>query len=143
MSENTPIQRLLGSIKVNEETACWEWQKHLVKGYGRLRVDGKSVYAHRFAYLTWNGGIPDDCEIDHLCRNTTCCNPDHLEAVTHGENMLRSPLVGQYVREITHCKHGHEFTDENTYTRPDGWRTCRTCNAAAARRYKRSKDGAE
>jgi hypothetical protein len=68
------------------EDGCWEWTRgHLPAGYGQL---GR-CYTHRIAYELAHGPIPEGLEIDHLCRNRGCCNPDHLEAVTHHENTLR------------------------------------------------------
>ncbi len=105
-------------------------------GYGK---SGKS-YAHREAYVETYGEIPDGLEIDHLCRTRSCVNPQHLEAVTHQENMARS-LPAQK----THCINGHEFTPENTYRDPrHQQRYCRVCNADAQRRWvRRLKASAE
>jgi len=74
-----------------DANGCWVWQGNSTQdGYGRMsfRQDGES-YTHRFSYQAHKGPIPDGKEIDHLCRNRTCCNPDHLEAVTHRENTQR------------------------------------------------------
>src|SRR6202030_118623 len=69
-------------------SGCWLWLGACNEfGYGKF---GK-VKAHRFSYEREKGPIPDGLEIDHLCRNKSCVNPDHLEAVTHGENRRRVP----------------------------------------------------
>ena len=84
------------------------------------------VMAHRFAYELLVGPIPDDLELDHLCRNTCCVNPEHLEAVTHLENMRR-----RHLREATHCAQGHPYDEENTGWRDGGkHRYCKACNRA-------------
>lgn len=104
---------------------CWLWTGALnASGYGVFGVDGRTVYAHRYAYAALVGPIPDDLELDHLCRVTRCVNPFHLEGVTRTENLLRRVLKSK-----THCIRGHEFTPENTYshqTRPTR-RICLTC----------------
>lgn len=103
---------------------CWEWVGHTNGGgYGRLAIEGRTtVYAHRWSYEYHVGPIPDGLEIDHLCRNTLCVNPDHLEPVTPDENKRR------WSESVTHCKSGHEYTPENTYIRPGrGGKDCMEC----------------
>ncbi|MBN9210756.1 MAG: hypothetical protein BGO45_10805 [Microbacterium sp. 71-36] len=68
---------------------CWEWTGSLRTGYGLFRLDGRNVQTHRWAYEEQVGPIPDGFQIDHLCRNTRCVNPDHLEPVTQAENIRR------------------------------------------------------
>jgi hypothetical protein len=71
------------------------------------------------------GEIPEGLELDHLCRNTLCVNPDHLEPVTHAENIQR----GHAARgPVTHCRRRHEMTAENSYfDGRTGKRYCRSC----------------
>lgn len=86
----SPIQRLMMQIAV-DENGCWVWQGATNKGgYGRIHVNKKPIVVHRFAYEFYKGTIPPGLEVDHLCRVPQCCNPDHLEAVTKGENMRRA-----------------------------------------------------
>lgn len=69
---------------------CWEWTAVTLRGYGRFSVGGRSggmVYAHRFSWQLAHGQIPDGIVIDHRCANPPCVNPDHLRAVTQGQNM--------------------------------------------------------
>jgi DNA-binding XRE family transcriptional regulator len=70
---------------------CWQWigGKNQNRCYGRYKFQGKMFPAHRFMYIKYKGEIPDDLVIDHVCRNTLCVNPDHLEAVSYAENVRR------------------------------------------------------
>lgn len=76
---------------------CWLYTGSRNKwGYGRVKVfRSRQTVCHRVTYEHFVGPIPDGLEIDHLCRRPACCNPDHLEAVTHSENMKRAT----YARE--------------------------------------------
>jgi hypothetical protein len=74
----------------DDVTGCWEWQRaKCLIGYGRIRIDGKAMAAHRMTYEQAHGPIPDGMGLDHLCRNPSCVNPAHLEPVTHVENVRR------------------------------------------------------
>lgn len=120
------------------ENGCIEWTAYVgTNGYGRFYLDGRGALAHRWAYEHHVGPIPDGLVIDHLCRNTICVNPEHLEPVTTAENVLRglgSLRAGERGRAITHCPDGHPYDDENTYTGSRG-RTCLTCKRQNARRW--------
>lgn len=102
---------------------CWPWTSTLTrKGYGHGSFRGRFFSTHRVSYEIHFGPIPAGLQIDHLCRNTRCQNPAHLEAVTNAENMRRRSVL------ITHCKRGHEFTPENTARHGvTGSRVCRQC----------------
>ncbi len=115
-------------------SGCWIWLGYINEGgYGHVRIGTKTHYAHRAAYEKKFGKIPDTLQIDHLCRVRCCINPDHLELVTQRENFLRGKgpegangwKGGKDAR--THCIKGHEYTSENTYRAPDGYRECREC----------------
>lgn len=103
------------------ECLVWTGTKNPI-GYGGFQVDGKRRLAHRVAYQLTKGEIPTGLEIDHLCRNKSCVNPEHLEVVTRSVNCLRK-------LPCTHCKYGHEFTKANTWIEKDGHRHCRHCHA--------------
>jgi hypothetical protein len=69
---------------------CWEWRgAKTAGGYGALWVDGRMMYAHRFSYEQRHGAINFGYELDHLCCNRGCVNPDHLEPVSHCVNVQR------------------------------------------------------
>lgn len=74
---------------VVDGNGCWIWQRSHSQNYGHLCVKGKVIPAHRFYYELKNGPIQKGLEMDHLCRVRLCVNPDHLEPVTHLENMRR------------------------------------------------------
>lgn len=134
--------RQMGEWFVPEpNTGCWLWLRSLASGgYGqtttgwRTRSGQRSeVLAHRVSYILLCGPIPEDMHIDHLCRQRTCVNPDHMEVVTLGENVLRGDGLSARAARRTHCNYGHEFTPENTYHPKRGGRACRQCFREAAR----------
>lgn len=116
-------------------TECWIWKAFLDKdGYGGFQAKGKAVRAHRFSYEFYIGPIPNNLTIDHLCKNPSCVRPDHLEPVTNRENIMRGEGVAAKNSKKTHCKHGHEFSLENTHINTSGKRYCRMCAKLRARK---------
>jgi hypothetical protein len=123
------------------ENGCWEWTACRTKaGYGQFLLGARPMrYSHRLTYQTLTGETPRGLELDHLCRNRACCNPAHLELVTHQENCRRGALP-QMMREAspgaarerakTHCPQGHPYNEENTYRHKRG-RMCRICQKAS------------
>lgn len=123
---------------VEKTNNCWEWKgAKLPRGYGHLTLYQKSVYAHRLSYELFKGIIADNLTIDHLCKNPSCVNPEHLEALTLLENQLRGTSPPVINSKKTHCKHGHEFTSENTYLdKTNNRRQCVTCRERLAIDFK-------
>jgi hypothetical protein len=106
---------------------CWVWTGCLnSRNYGCTSVNGKVVLTHRVAYTIYKGDIPEGLQVDHLCFNTKCCNPSHLEAVTQKVNAERTRRATK-----THCVNGHPLAGENLQLkrRSSGGhqRQCRVC----------------
>lgn len=127
------------NINVGLPDHCWRFQMCVSsRGYGRFSIGGHRDYAHRLVYGICHGPIPSGLVVDHICHNEDksckggpgcehrkCCNPYHMELKTSRGNLVASH---NYPGNITICSFGHEFTEENTYWRPDGkGRQCRTC----------------
>lgn len=123
--------------KVAKTSGCWNWLGGLAgRGYGTFWDGARPVYAHRFSYEVHKGPIPEGLTVDHLCRNPRCVNPDHLEAVTLRENLLRGDTIPARNARTTHCPKGHEYTKDNTYVVRER-RICRTCVLSPANREAR------
>lgn len=106
-------------------------------GYGRIGWGGNLWYLHRLRYEIERGPIPEDLELDHLCRVRSCCNPAHLEPVTRQENLRRGVWAS---RTRSHCRYGHPLSGGNI--RLDGnTRVCRTCNSTKIAAWKAIKRG--
>ena len=127
-----------GAILARSEptlAGCWHWKGILGRdGYPLLRIGQRRLVASRLSYLAYTGPIPEGLVIDHLCRNRSCVNPEHLESVTQSENHRRG-LRGVLKQE---CVRGHPYT--NVYRSPStGKRMCRTCVVEASKRYRERK----
>lgn len=137
-----PAERARRYYTPTTPTECWEWQGYISpQGYGRFSNPGEGVsqQAHRAVYTYLVGPIPSDLTLDHLCRNTRCVNPAHLEPVTNTVNILRGIGPTAQNARKTRCKYGHEFTPENTYQNQHGRRACRECARAIGREsYRRN-----
>jgi hypothetical protein len=128
----TTEARFWASVK-KMPNGCWEWQGYVdPAGYGQIFL-GKNIphisvneFVHRYAYELLKGPIPEGLTIDHLCRNRRCVCPDHLEAVTFHENLFRGDNIAVVYSRRTHCKHGHEYTPENTRIYREH-RRCKKC----------------
>jgi len=107
-----------------QSNGCWLWTGAVNNGYGRAYRSGKLIYAHRAVYEEIVGPIQDGLQLDHLCRQTLCVNPTHLEPVERRENQRRG-IKGVLT---THCPQGHPYSKDNTLFRANGHRRCRTCH---------------
>ena len=119
--------------KVHKTKGCWLWVAGTKKSnggrYGQFSLPrhSGSIVAHRWAWEETNGPIPKGKQLDHLCRNTLCVNPDHLEPVTVRENILRGTNTAANHARKTHCLHGHPFKGKDFYIAASGQRMCRVC----------------
>lgn len=142
----TDLQRLEAKYVKDQQTGCWVWHAAVSPGpasgkwvYGVMQFGGRMQMAHRISYQLYRGPIPAGKQLDHLCRNTRCVNPWHLEPVTAKENINRG--VNAQL-EKTHCPKGHALAGENLYQKPNGNRECRICRAEQWEAYKARHVGA-
>ena len=119
------IDKIFALIRIDPVTGCHEWQGYRNKGgYGRTRLMGTRQLVHRIVWEHKNGPVPDGLELDHICRNTSCCNPEHLRAVTSKVNSLAGVNPCAENARKTHCpKCGGEYDRVNKR----GARYCRAC----------------
>ena len=93
-------RKFLGKVK-KQPSGCWRWtaarDRH---GYGRVRHKGDLWYAHRLSFHLWKGPLLPATVVHHLCANKSCVNPDHLQAVTHFENLAEGLSRLELVRRI-------------------------------------------
>ena len=119
-------------------SGCWLWLGFLdKKGYPYFApTKSKMIQAYRWSYEYFNASISAGLEPDHKCRVRSCVNPNHLEAVTHRENVFRGNSICAIYARKTHCKNGHPITPGNFYL-IRGSRVCKACKAEEYRRQKR------
>lgn len=87
--------RLLGNVRLNTGTECWECPSAPDGEYGRIRVDGKQHLSHRVSWELHRGVIPDGMFVCHRCDNPRCINPEHLFLGTHSANMADMSRKGR------------------------------------------------
>ena len=133
---DTPAKRFWA--RVDQSGDCWIWLGSTSGGgrYGRFG----GMQAHAWSYIEAGGTIPEGWDIDHLCRTTLCVRPDHLEAVTHRENILRGNAPTAINARKTHCKRGHELAGDNVrwFGKDRQHRACRACEPLMPSRQRRA-----
>jgi hypothetical protein len=141
---------------VVQDNGCWLWEaatnqpRDRPYPYGIFSYKGRQMLAHRWAYEHFRVPIPDGMVIDHLCKDTLCVNPDHLEVVTQRTNFLRGNAPNAIGARRDTCIYGHAYTPDNTKIKlkPDGrfeQRVCLICQRDQDKRRnprrKKSKEG--
>jgi len=127
------LQRIFANITVDVDTGCWIWHgARDQNGYGLTAYGGRTERVHRLLYALHNGPIPRGiaarraAQLDHICKNRSCCNPAHLELVTQRTNTLRSNGITAQQASQTHCKRGHLLPPPDPNCKH---RTCKICKA--------------
>jgi hypothetical protein len=120
---------------------CWLWQgdRSTRDGYGRMSANGRLQLVHRLSYTTFVGSVPAGLSVLHRCDVPACCNPEHLFAGTHADNMRDMLAKGRHVSVQSakmQCPSGHPYDAANTYRSPRGDRRCRECHRSESRRRK-------
>lgn len=137
------LERFVDKIKLSD-TGCWLWTGARNKGYGVIKVDGRTRYATHIAWDLFVGPIPPEMTTDHVtCRNPPCVNPNHLRLLGHLANSADNWIANEK-RAVTHCPEGHPYDENNTFDRPlpagGTGRGCRACAGISNRanaRYRR------
>lgn len=133
--------KIMLRTEINPDTKCWDWKGPINNnGYGVTYILGQVVYSHRLMYREFVGPIPAGMELDHLCKNPACCNPAHLEAVTHHENVKRSDTfaMGSPNRDKPFCSRGHPYSGENLRVIGKK-RYCKECVRESVRRSRKNR----
>lgn len=135
---DTDLKRFLAKITI-KRSGHWMWNAATASEgrYGMATFEKRIRPAHVVSWLLFRGPVPEWADdVDHLCKVTLCVNPDHLDPKTHGDNVLTGNSPTAINARKTHCKRGHEFTEENTCNLKAGGRGCRECSRLRPRYYK-------
>lgn len=136
---STMPRRIQRGVVIDPDTGCWLWTGRTHEGYGVVSLGRACVYTYVLTYLLVHGDVPGDGDgmcLDHVCRNRSCCNPAHLEEVTHRENILRGDTIPARNAAKTQCPAGHSYDEANTYLIGGRRRQCRICTRERGRRYR-------
>ncbi len=136
----TVLERFDAKWESESNRGCWLWTASKFRnGYGQFYDGQRNTGAHQFSFEFFKGRVPAGLQIDHLCRTRHCVNPDHLEAVTCQENLLRSgDTIATKHAAKTHCPQGHLYDEDNTY-HYRGTRGCLKCRRFRAREWHRKR----
>lgn len=129
------LERFWLRVTPGDPDECWPWLNGRCKGYGKFYAQGKLLAAHRVSWEIANGcAMQKELQAMHLCNRKNCVNPSHIKPGTGKENIRAAVVDGlkpmgkeHHNGKKTHCKHGHEYTPENTLRWTSGRRQCLEC----------------
>jgi hypothetical protein len=134
LSDEERERRFWARVDKSGGNGCWLWTRGRTRPVGGYGVTDGFVFngrrerlAHRVAWLLVRGRIEGGLELDHLCRNRLCVNPDHIEPVTKRTNIVRGVGPTAVNATKTHCNKGHPFDESNTEIQGSTGRLCRAC----------------
>ena len=143
------FRRVQDKTLIGVDTGCFVYSGGRNKD-GYCQLDNGAL-VHRYMYGRIVGQIADGLELDHLCRVRSCWRIDHLEPVTHAENVRRANRLRATVGLVAqpdnfrlvagYCRQGHPFDGKNVYVNSMGSRVCRECRRereSKGRVFKRS-----
>lgn len=139
------------SVTRHPDGGCWEFTGGIQSaGYGIVGGRTVKALAHVLSYVEHIGPVPEGMVVGHTCHDAAshaglcaggrqclhrrCVNPEHLVAMTYGENSRASAVMGAPVQDF--CKNGHEMaTTRRVYMAKDGRRVpyCGVCRPASIR----------
>jgi len=99
--QDKDITRFWSKVDSKGPDDCWLWTASTAVGqldYGRFKVEGKTVKAHRFSYILAHGAIAAGQMVRHKCDTPRCVNPSHLELGSHMDNMRDRSERGRVAR---------------------------------------------
>ena len=133
------VRRVAARVSV-DENGCWVCSYAPdTSGYPQVSYLSRMELTHRVMFVAAKGIIPSALQLDHLCRNRTCCNPDHLEAVLPRENTMRGETIIARNAAVTHCPRGHEYSADNAFPtdlKRGKQRRCRACHLEKSKQRK-------
>lgn len=122
---------------IRKTSLCWQWVGYTTEaGYGVVSIADKTYRAHRVVYESARGRVPAGMQLDHLCRNRDCVNPEHLEPVTALQNTMRGEGPAAINAAKTRCpKHGTPYLPLKCRRE----RVCPECRRINGRRHDRKR----
>ena len=119
--------RFWEKVDKSAPNGCWVWTGARTHGHGTIHVamPNKLDYTHRVVFGLLGQEIPEGMQVDHICRNRLCCNPDHLRFVTRDQNVVENSLSPSALNKAKYyCKRGHPLAGENLRLNRRGHRSC-------------------